>query len=115
MEYAFLDTNNVVQSVIFFEEKPDDITPFLDAQKASLGIDDLTPLEITDAIKYCGVGHVLDDETTFKPQQPYPSWLWDETKRLWMAPKIHPELLYGNNGAFWTWDEENLEWVPTRG
>jgi hypothetical protein len=48
------------------------------------------------------------------PAQPYPSWIWDETKYLWIAPKLHPELLYGNHGAIWAWDEEAQEWIPTR-
>jgi hypothetical protein len=113
MKYAIINLDNIVENIIEFEETPQDITPFLDAQKVVLDNDTLTAMEISDDVSFCEIGNVLNGER-FIPQQPYPSWLWDEAKYLWVAPKIHPELLYGNNGAVWKWDEETQEWTPTR-
>jgi hypothetical protein len=113
MRYAIINSNNIVENIIEFEETPQDITPYLDAQKTVLGNDALTAMEIPATDTYCGIGQVFNGER-FMPAQPYPSWIWDEAKYLWVAPKIHPELLYGNHGAVWKWDEEAQEWIPTR-
>jgi hypothetical protein len=113
MKYAIINSDNIVENIIEFEETPEDITPFLDAQKAVLNNNTLTAMEVPDDTSYCGIGNVYNGER-FMPQKPYPSWLWDETKYLWVAPKLHPELLYGNHGAIWVWDEEAQEWVATR-
>jgi len=112
MKYAIINANNIVENIIEFEEAVQDLVPHLDAQKAALNNDALTAMEVTDDT-YCGIGNVFNGER-FMPVQPYPSWIWDETKYLWVAPKLHPELLYGNHGAVWQWDEDAQEWIPTR-
>jgi hypothetical protein len=113
MKYAIINQNGIVENVIEFEEEVQDITPFLDSQKVVFNNDALTAVLITPEHTMYGVGQVFNGEY-FMPPQPYPSWIWDDTKKFWVAPKIHPELLYGNNGAVWKWDEEAQEWIPTR-
>jgi hypothetical protein len=113
MEYAFLDANDIVQSVIYFDTSPEDITPFLEAQKAILGIEYLRALEVDFSFKRCTVGFKLND-TDFKPVQPYPSYLWDEARYMWRAPVPHPHLLSGITDTYYEWDEENLQWTPTQ-
>ena len=40
----------------------------------------------------------------FEPQQPYPSWLWNEETFEYNPPKPKPEGIY-------RWDEETGDWV----
>lgn len=112
MKYAFIDEDNIVVSLLHFEEEPSDITPFLENQKIILNNSNITAI-IPENEEWCNIGFVLNGDD-FIPQKPYPSWLWDDAKRIWMAPKVHPELIYGNHGAAWQWDEENQEWIPVR-
>jgi hypothetical protein len=113
MEYAIINSDNIVENVITFDNEPTDITPFLDAQKVAFNNETLIAVKITPEHTMYGIGNVFNGER-FMPQQPYPSWIWDETKYFWVAPKLHPELLYGNNGAMWVWDEDTQEWIATR-
>lgn len=113
MKYAIINSDNIVKNIIEFEETPQDFTPFLDAQKVVFDDDALVAMEVPDDTSFCGIGNVFNGER-FIPPQPYPSWIWDEAKHFWVAPKLHPELLYGNHGAIWKWDEDAQEWIPTR-
>lgn len=44
----------------------------------------------------------------WRPASPYPSWEWDESQQLWVAPVPEPapskEFLY-------VWDEETVSWI----
>ena len=114
MKYAIINSDNIVENIIELEENAvQDLVQHLDAQKAIFNNDTLTAVEIPADNTYAGIGQVFNSER-FIPAQPYPSWIWDETKYLWVAPKLHPELLYGNHGAVWQWDEDTQEWIPTR-
>ena len=56
---------------------------------------------------YAGVGFTWDeDNDRFIPPQPYPSWILDEETTQWKAP-----IKYPNDGNFYTWDEESVNWV----
>lgn len=46
--------------------------------------------------------------TTDKPDQPFPSWTWNEHTLEWESPKPHPE-----DGQGYIWDEEAQEWELT--
>jgi len=48
---------------------------------------------------------VFEDIPPEKPEQPYPSWTYDENTNEWVSPVPKPD----DNAE---WDEENLEWVP---
>ena len=55
---------------------------------------------------YAGIGYHYDaDKDAFIAPQPFPSWQLDEDMR-WEAPVEMP-----TDGEFYSWDEENLEWV----
>ena len=51
-----------------------------------------------------GIGWSFDG-TNFIAPQPYPSWIVDSNYD-WQAPTPKP-----NDGKFYSWNEEQLEWV----
>lgn len=109
MNYAFIDNNDVVISLLYFEEEPDNIDLFVASQEVATGISPLKPFKAEGVYENCGIGMKFI-ENEFRPQQPYPSWLWDNTKKIWVAPQVHPELLYGAHGVSYEWDEDNQRW-----
>lgn len=112
MNIAFIDNENTVVSVLFFEEEPENINHFKEVQEIITGISPLTAFIVTEEYINCGVGAKFTNNE-FKPPQPFPSWLWDNTKKIWVAPEVHPELLYGAHGVAYSWDEEQRKWVRT--
>jgi hypothetical protein len=55
---------------------------------------------------YAGIGYTYDaGRDAFIPQQPYPSWLLNETTCLWEAPVPYP-----TDGEYYVWDESTLSW-----
>ena len=57
-------------------------------------------------MNYAGIGMTYDEaKDAFIDPQPFPSWQLDEDMR-WEAPVEMP-----TDGEFYSWDEENLEWV----
>jgi hypothetical protein len=66
-----------------------------------------TPFRKNHAI----VGGTYDSsKDAFIPPKNYPSWVLDETTCTWNAPVAKPTF-DENNPAFYTWDEENGQWV----
>jgi hypothetical protein len=58
--------------------------------------------------KFAGIGDAYDDsDDTFKPAQPYPSWLFDQDSWRWKAPVDYP-----GDGQSYTWNEDSLSWEP---
>ena len=56
---------------------------------------------------YAGIGYTYDEQRdAFIPQQPYPSWLLDESTCQWKPPVPYPV-----DGELYTWDEAAGEWV----
>jgi hypothetical protein len=56
---------------------------------------------------YAGFGYTYDAQRdAFIPPKPFPSWVLDEFKCDWDAPKPHP-----NTHKPYTWDENTLSWV----
>jgi hypothetical protein len=47
------------------------------------------------------------DGTSFKPIQPYPSWVWNEDIYDWEAPEPYP-----SDGASYVWEEDMGVWWP---
>ena len=67
---------------------------------------------------YAGIGYVYDSiRDAFYNQQPYPSWILNETTCIWEAPNQPPENVceVGINGqsfeVVWVWDEASTSWV----
>lgn len=56
---------------------------------------------------YAGIGYKYDsNRDAFIPPQPFASWIIDEGKGLWKAPK---ERL--NDGNDYKWDENTVNWI----
>lgn len=41
------------------------------------------------------------------PEQPYPSWTWDDDVALWQPPFLPPD-----EDKIYDWDEDNQVWIP---
>jgi len=60
---------------------------------------------------YAGIGYTYDStRDAFYAPQPYPSWLLNEDTCIWEPPISMPDPI---EGYFYTWDEENVNWVST--
>jgi len=58
-------------------------------------------------------GIEYDDFITFtipRPEQPYESWIWNDSKREWEAPKPRPTSPISFEESFFIWNEEILDW-----
>ena len=56
---------------------------------------------------YAGIGYTYDaTRDAFIPQQPFASWLLDETTCLWNAPTPMPQ-----DNKRYSWDEATTSWV----
>lgn len=56
---------------------------------------------------YAGIGYTYDStRDAFIPQQPYASWLLDETTCLWSAPTQMPQ-----DDKEYLWDELTVSWI----
>lgn len=47
-----------------------------------------------------------EDLDAFIPPQPYPSWILDEYRGVWMPPVPKPE-----DWPLYVWDEDSLSWL----
>lgn len=53
---------------------------------------------------YAGIGYTYNpDKNIFIPPKPYASWILDEAKNMWVAPKPAPTPEH-------RWNESTLEW-----
>lgn len=60
---------------------------------------------------YAGIGYKLDRQRdAFVPQKPFDSWILDEQKCVWKAPKERPK-----NGKAHEWDETTKDWKEITG
>lgn len=64
--------------------------------------------------RYAGIGYIYDEDLDvfLSQRQPYPSWSLNE-EFDWEPPIPYPDDLteeQKNNGYFYSWDEENLNW-----
>ena len=56
---------------------------------------------------YAGIGHTYDSSRdAFIAQQPYPSWILDESTCQWEAPVAYPD-----DDKRYEWDEDITNWV----
>jgi len=57
--------------------------------------------------KFPSKGFIYKEEwNQFIPPKPYPSWILDGETHKWVAPVPYP-----NDGYYYEWDEEILNWV----
>lgn len=58
--------------------------------------------------RFAGIGYKYDENLdAFIPPKPYDSWLLDEETCNWTAPVEYP-----SDGVIYSWDEEQLDWIP---
>ena len=116
--YAFLDSSNIVTSVIPGKDETDtshDWEEYYGQVKGQTckrtsfntqgGVHLLggTPFRKN----FAGIGHTYDPvRDAFYMPQPYPSYTLDEASCLWNPPTPKP-----NDGKLYQWDEPTLAWV----
>ena len=64
---------------------------------------------------FASIGHIYDSENdVFYPQKPFPSWVINTSKWIWIAPVPYPTDV-GTEEApkYYKWDEETISWVET--
>ena len=55
---------------------------------------------------FAGIGDIYDaQKDAFYSEQPFPSWILNETTCLWEAPVAKP-----TDGQIYTWNEETTSW-----
>jgi len=58
---------------------------------------------------FAGIGYTFDPHrNAFISPKPYPSWVLSEEYCRWDAPVPYP-----SDGGFYSWDEENQDWVKS--
>jgi hypothetical protein len=59
---------------------------------------------------YAGIGFTYDSvNDVFYPQQPFPSWILNETTWIWDPPVEYPEY-DEDDPKFYEWNEEDQTW-----
>ena len=116
--YAFLDSNNIVTSVIVGKNDGEDGIDWEQHYGEFCGqtckrtsyntyggvhLNGGTPYRKN----YAGVGCAYDSQRdAFIPPQPFASWILNETTCLWDAPTPMP-----TDGKQYRWDEPTLAWI----
>ncbi len=60
---------------------------------------------------FAGIGMKYDEQLdAFIDQQPYPSWILNETTFEWEAPTPYPTVEEGSDEIY-TWDENTTSWL----
>lgn len=118
--YAFLDENNIVTEVIVGRDEDEVVDGISDWEEYYGNIRGQRCLRtsyntivnthreggIPFRGNYAGLDYTyLDDLDIFIPPKPYESWILDESKASWVAPKEYP-----NDGLSYYWDEELVDW-----
>jgi hypothetical protein len=105
--YAYLDENNIVVSVIVGKDETELINGLDTETYYALGTEySVKRTSYNSKIRgtYAGIGYTYNsEEDIFVTPQPYPSWT--RSGSFWNPPTPMP------TEGFWTWDEENLNWV----
>lgn len=110
--YAFIDTDGKILNTLYFDEEPEDITPFLEAQKSLLQNNNITAVN-SNGSQLCNIGNFFNNGQ-FRPKQPFLSWIWDETKLVWRSPSLHPDIwpngITDGDAGDYLWNEELQQW-----
>ncbi len=116
--YAFLDLNNIVTEVIVGKHEGEDGIDWEQHYGDFRGqICKRTSYNTIGGVhtnggtayrkNYAGIGYTYDaTRNAFIPQQPYLSWLLNETTCLWDAPTAMPV-----DDKRYAWDELTTSWV----
>lgn len=116
--FAELDENNTVTRVIVVSN--DDILDESGNESEEIGLNFLenlyghrnwkqTSYNNSFRKNYAGIGYkYYEEHDGFVNPQPYPSWSLNTETFTWEAPIPKP-----SENLFFTWNEENLQWVET--
>jgi len=110
--YAFLDENNIVTEVITGRNEYEVIDGISDWEEYYGNIRNQTckRTSYNGNIRknFAAVGGSYDPSLdAFIPIKPYQSWILDEEKCQWIAPKANPS----GNGVYYKWSEDDIDWV----
>jgi hypothetical protein len=108
--YCFLDENNIVTEVIVGIDETE-LIEGLDTETwyGNFRGQTCKRTSYNGNIRknYAGIGYTYDsDRDAFIPPKPYPSWILNEDTCNWESPVPYP-----TDDKFYTWDEEQLQWV----
>ena len=112
VNYAFIDSNNKVINITVFEEEPDQatLTTFIELEGTVHNTTVVDAIKITDVHAKCKIGDTWTTEV-FMPEQPYPSWVWNEVDWAWIPPVLHPHAVTGFDFIEYEWDEATTSWT----
>jgi hypothetical protein len=107
--YAFLDSNNIVTEVI----SGIDETELIEGLHPEIWYGNFrgqvckrTSYNNNIRKQYCGIGYLYNAEAdVFVAPQPFASWLLDDNFD-WQPPVARP-----TDNKFYTWSEDDLNWV----
>jgi len=106
--YAYLDTNNIVVTVIVGKDENeliDGLAPEIYYAQNTEYTVKRTSYNHKIRKQFAGIGFTYDPiNDVFIQPQPYPSWILNENFD-WVAPKEQPAE------GFWQWDEELGDWI----
>jgi hypothetical protein len=117
--FAELDNNNVVTRVVVIANK--DVADANGNEVESIGVAfcqnlfgggnwKQTSYNANFRKNYAGIGFTYDANIdAFVPKKPFPSWVLDTNRAVWVAPTPVP-----NDGKYWQWDESTLSWVEVQ-
>ena len=114
--YAVLDENNIVINVFvgknedeLYQDQPMDWEEYYKAKRTSYNTQANVHLNGGTPFRknYAGIGYSYDPvRDAFIPPSPYPSWVLDEEKCIWVAPV---PMLEGEGQNVY-WDEPSISW-----
>lgn len=119
--YAFLDSNNIVTSVIVGKDETDNSENWevyygnfkgQTCKRTSYNTKGGVHLKGGTAFRknYAGIGYTFDSvRDAFISAKPYPSWSLNESTCLWDSPVSYPED--SEDIVVYIWNEEDQEWV----
>ena len=116
--YALLDENNIVVSVITAPDEGGDIDWEIEHEKITGYKCKRTSFNTFGGqhlqggqpfrMNYASAGYTYDeDRDAFIPEKDFPSWILDETTCRWVPPV---ELEQDAGPCYW--DEETVSWIP---
>lgn len=99
-QHAFLNEDNKVVDVIVFDENShnSELLNVIANGRAIL---------CCCSVGLCSIGETWNG-TGFIPVSPFPSWVWNETKKEWEAPIPQPSNI---DGSIYAWDENSKSWL----
>jgi hypothetical protein len=103
-KYMILDKNNITINVLSFADNHNE-----DLEVILSVIPEGEKIIEVDEEDIFGVGLKYDEDIKrVIPEQPYPSWIWDEVEFRWACPITVPENVEGYR---YVWNEDSLEWT----